>query len=142
MFFPKKEKQNINFLFLLNQHNYWHNFINIRALLVALLCYFCEHNLSKPNYYQQNIESIEFLLLQTHPNCLGRSWNPFTKTTREVTSPVLHSKFSGDSGGVKPILTSFFLSEACPYPQSSLMMPNIDGRVILTAKVVRNKQKG
>ena len=70
---------------------------------------------------------MNFLLLQTRPNCLGRSWNPSTKrperhlhswasmsATQHVWQLSQHKKTSH----------LCFLSEACLYPHSSLMIPD------------------
>ena len=70
---------------------------------------------------------LNFLLLQTRPNCLGRSWNLSTKRPERQ----LHSWASNFSSQHVWRLSRLettshlcFNSETCLYPQPSLMMPD------------------
>ena len=69
---------------------------------------------------------LNILLLQTRPNCFGRSWNPSTKRPeRQFHSWASMSATQHVWRLSKHETTSHlcFLSEACLYPHSSLMMP-------------------
>ena len=70
---------------------------------------------------------LNFLLLQTRPNCLGRSWNLSTKRQeRRLHSgpPYLLDIIIWRLSRRETTSHLCFHSEACLYPQPSLRMPD------------------
>ena len=80
-----------------------------------------------PSTTREISNPLNFLLLQTRPNCIGRSWNVSTKRPdrrlHSGPSYLLHSII----WRLSPRETTSHLcfhSEACLYPQPSLRMPD------------------
>ena len=85
------------------------------------------HVIEPPSTTSKISIPLNFLLLQTRPNCIGRSWNLSTKRPdrRLHSGPpyLVHSIIWRLS---RRVTTSHlcFHSEACLYPQPSLRMPD------------------
>ena len=86
----------------------------------------CHPSVEPPSTTSKISNPLNILLLQTRQNCLGRSWNPSTKRPERQ----LHSWASMSAtqhvwrlSQHETISHPCFLSEACLYTHSSLMMP-------------------
>ena len=80
---------------------------------------------SYPSTTSKISNPLNILLLQTRQNCLGRSWNPSTKRPeRQLHSwaSMCATQHVWTLSQHQTISHLYFLSEACLYPDSSLMM--------------------
>ena len=91
------------------------------------LPHFPFHSAEPPSTTSKISNPLNFLLLQTRPNCLGRSWNPSIKRPeRQLHSwaSIFATQHVWRLSRRETTSHLCFLSETCLYPQPSLMMPD------------------